>query len=306
MSLPKDRKRKAEDELKKRDEKVSKADPGRDKHKPTTLLTKLAKNPNPGTQPTTSSANASLATPGSGKNGTSTTHSDASRKPPKKGTFAEIMARGQQAQVGKIAHKPIESLGGKKALLKQQKTVLKGGKPDKLKLPEKASDAKTDKREAPGKQRPGPSGPKGKNKVAYQGTARPKQTSSYQGTMKPNPSSGYCGTMKPSSKPSASTRCELDRTGTKADKPRNRPPREYFSDDELESDRSEGRYDYASEDFSDMDAGFDDVEEEEEVATKAAKKEDKYEQMMLEEMKRQKEARKKRLMTAAERENSRR
>ena len=214
------------------------------------------------------------------------------KNPPKKGSFAEILARGQQNQakpIGAITHKPIESVGGKKTIMKQQKYVSKsgkqpGGKAVKLEAAKEAARA-------------GRPTEKSGGKVAYQGTSRPKLQSSRR--------PGYKGTMKPSARSSSAAQPEPKKLDRPEEKPRKASVRkEEYSDEEEDSEGGEGQYDQASEDYSDMDAGWDDVEEEEQVAVREAKKEDAYEQMMLEEMKRQKEQRKKRMAHAAEREKA--
>ena len=228
--------------------------------------------------------------------------------PPKKGSYQEILARAKQAQVlqvGTITHKPKEPMSSKKQIAEQKRMALENKKEQKYPTSKSAPGSKSNS-PAPGK----PIGKSGfNNKLAgaktYHGTSKPKpqpSSLSYQGTAKPKVQTGYKGTMKPTL-PSSPQRKKSYDSEPEQIRPKNQTPsRRRGSYSEEDGDEEEDHYDYASEDYSDMDAGFDDVEEEDEKATRLAKREDAYEQMMLEEMKRQKEERKRRLTLAAEKE----
>ena len=224
-----------------------------------------------------------------------------SKPAPKKGSYAEIMARGKVAQtstapVGAIKHKPKEKLSAKKELLLKKKGLLPNGKsaeitrsvagskPDSISPASQPGNGKIDVKKVP------PAG--------YTGTAKPKTLTSYKGTMKPI-SSGQSPHKKPYPASSESDRSTIRRKPGLDSHRR----RDSYSNEESEED--EGGYDSAS-DLSDMEAGFSDVEEEDERAAKQAKKEDEFELKMVEELKRQKEAKKRRLQDMAKKAQQRR
>ena len=211
------------------------------------------------------------------------------KAPPKKGSFAEIMARGKPTipPVGIITHKPKEKISNKKELELQKRELALKGKPG----------GKISK-SAPGSKRnsPGPI-----NRVDNSGTAgKVSKPIGYQGTSKPKPQPSYKGTMKPLSPTTTSVTKKTynsDDSGRRKSLPGPRQ-KETYSDEESGLEEAES---YVSEeDYSDMEAGFEDVEDEDEKATRLAKKEDDYEQMMLDELKRQKEAKRIRLAALAE------
>ena len=235
---------------------------------------------------------------------------------PKKGSYAELMARASRAQqmkaVGTIQHKPVE-----KGLAKKDKDM--GSKPGTSAKPGGTTTSKA----AP------PSGPKAG--TGYKGTSRgaqpqplPKGSASgkrvatapaepekkvkkaamastgYQGTARPRPS------PKKTIKDASSARSELGdvaksgKTTSRKPEPyaafRSRPygpkrhePEEsdmddFIVDDEDEEDMYNGhgpRYEYASDESSDMEAGIDDVWEEDARAERIARDEDKKEEMIL-------------------------
>ena len=241
---------------------------------------------------------------------TATSPTVATSNPPKKGSYQEILARAKQAQalqVGTIVHKPKEKLSSKKEIALQKEIALKNKKGQKVSTLKSAPGSKSNS--------PTPSKIHGQSQsssnstkaTTYQGTSKSKsQPSSYQGTAKPKVQAGYKGTMK-APVPSSLVRkkgydSEPDQARPKHPPPARRKELPSDEEEEVDDDDDEERYDYASEDYSDMDAGFDDVEEEDQEAARLARKEDDYEKMMLEEMKRQKEERKRRLVLAAERD----
>ncbi|CAF9908394.1 MAG: hypothetical protein HETSPECPRED_008067 [Heterodermia speciosa] len=207
-------------------------------------------------------------------------------KVPKKGSYAEIMARAKAAStapsVGVIKHQPRDKKApsDKKELLLQKKGLT--GKPN---LNGKAGHSRTSSGDGSGESRPGSSGrqdgpvKKKAPEIAYKGTAKPKPQPTYKGTMKMASVAALPSHKKPSVK--QDTR--------KSTVPKSRR-REYSENEEDEEEEEE---DYGSEE-SDMEAGYSDVEEEETKAAKIARKEDEFELKMEAEMKRQKEARKKR------------
>jgi protein SPT2 len=220
----------------------------------------------------------------------------ATNKPPKKGSYAEIMARAAEAAkvkkpaVETTAQKPKERISMKKELKMQKQTerLMKDQKfapGTNRKLAQNGSKTNKDARSGPPQsgRKGSPNAQNASNGSTYQGTmkSKPKVEVSYKGTMKPRPES---------------TKPRANKSPLIKPRPTNSPSRRYAEED---------GYDYASEDYSDMDAGFDDVDEEEELALRQAKKDDDYEKMMLEELKRQKEAKKRRAAEMAIRERER-
>ncbi|MCJ1378421.1 hypothetical protein MMC17_001519 [Xylographa soralifera] len=207
------------------------------------------------------------------------------KAPPKKGSFAEIMARGKPTipPVGIITHKPKEKLSSKKEL-----ELLKRERAMKVKPGSKTSKS------APGSKRSSPAPSKQKEAAALQGKS--VKTMGYQGTAKGKPQAFYKGTMKPVSPPPTSAhKRAYDSDAPRAPKPTSVARRkETYSEEESEVDEGESYMD--DDDYSDMEAGFEDVEEEDEKAARLAKKEDDFEKMMLDELKRQKEAKRQRLL----------
>lgn len=243
---------------------------------------------------------------------TTSTATGAPKAPPKKGTFAEIMARAARAQqekanmTGVIQHKPMErtsKLGSGKlkktiehgtAITKKNGARSVGGTRDGLKNGlSKGRDAKT-----VGKARPNSSGSdvqekekeKKFKKAAVAGTG-------YQGTARPLPSKNVASR---SGRPAASRA-----SGGLLAPPKSRSSKyESEYDEELDDfieydddDAEPGRYDYASDGSSDMEAGLSDIDYEEKRAERAAREEDRKEEAMLEKLKREKEERKRRLST---------
>ena len=257
----------------------------------------------PITRPTvqTSSSTSSVPYRGTGKPSPLTPTATYSKAAPKKGSYAEIMARGKVVQttvapVGAIKHKPKEKLSTKKELLMQKKGLLPNGK-----LGATSKSAPGSKTGSPGpasQPRDGKANGKKAPPLSYTGTAKPKPLTSYKGTMKPiSPTASSHKKHYPPS--SGSDRSTVRRKPT-LDSNRRRGSYTDEESEELEED-----YDSES-DLSDMEAGFSDVEEEDERAAKAAKKEDEFELRMLDELKRQKEAKKRRLQDLAKKAQQRR
>jgi len=219
-----------------------------------------------------------------------------SSKAPKKGSFAEIMARAKAAQeappaVGTIKHQPKDkkALSNKKELMLQKK-----GRLGKSQAPNghsrnssgdlsSGSASKPSGRPGVASGRPGVASGKKVPEPAYRGTA--------QAIAKPKPQTAYKGTMGIGNPASL--------TSQKKPLPRVENGRHtssrYRHDDYSEEGESEmeGEEDYDSDD---MEAGFDDVEEEETKATRQAKKDDAREAMIEAELKKlPPEARRRRL-----------
>ena len=214
--------------------------------------------------------------------------------PPKKGSFAEIMSRGKPTipPVGIITHKPKEKISSKKELELQKRELAQKGKTDR-----------TVSRSAPGSKSNSP-GP-GKRVDGSGKVVKPSGSVGYQGTVKPKPQPSYKGTMKPvasSAAPARKKGCNSDDHTRRKSVP---TMRRALSESEEEPEDDDKNSYISEEDYSDMEAGFGDVEEEDEKATRLAKKEDDFEKMMLDELKRQKEAKKRRLAALADKARNR-
>ncbi|MCJ1337589.1 hypothetical protein MMC09_002871 [Bachmanniomyces sp. S44760] len=218
-----------------------------------------------------------------------------SKAPPKKGSYAEIMARAKAshqtaAPVGVIKHKPKEKLSSKKELMLRKKGLLPNGKPVPKSIEQSKHRSATP---AFGDEPKSSQNDRRPSQTGYQGTAKPKVQPSYKGTMKANPSIRKDTLAKDKDRPFSRSRS----TSANPAGPRYRYTEE--SEDGLEEDDDDDAGDDAESDLSDMEAGFSDVEEEDQRALKEAKKEDEFEARMEVELKRQKEERKKRLIAMA-------
>lgn len=263
-------------------------------------------------RPTLATSPSTLAVPYRGTSKTNpnftsriTPVSDTPKAAPKKGSYAEIMARAKALQgaapvVGTIKHKPKETLSNKKEIL-----LHKQGRLNKTKLVSKdalGGDIPPDGRPSPG---PGPSAMRTKSEVGgsgkktvplstYKGTATARPQPSYKGTMKsvasPNPSGRKISAADKG--PSRSRSVSIGRPSTSQDR-HNRYLFEDEEDDDLDEDEDED--DMGGESTDDMEAGFSDVEEEEQHAIKFAKKEDDEQARIELKLKREKEERRKRL-----------
>lgn len=238
-----------------------------------------------------------------------------SRAPPKKGSFAEILARGQRAQafmgqVGKIQHKKVEKGAAR------TKEDAKAGAPTKAKgaaaykgtsKPAQQGGAnaggvpKTDGRPRP---RVGSGAP-----VAQAETAGKKvkkaalATTGYAGTARPRPSSAAKARDAP--RGGALLNAPVVRHGSSK---RSRLEDDYDEDmdDFIEYDDGGGgggggggpRYDYASDASSDMEAGMDELDVEEKRAEHLARQEDMEEERLERSLKAAKEERKRKALDA--------
>ena len=125
-------------------------------------------------------------------------------------------------------------------------------------------------------------------KAGDQGPAKVSDKSGYQGTMQPSSTSRYTGTARPQTPNTKAVTNTRDSASTRSNQMASQ--RKHY--DESDDNESDDGYDYASEDFSDMDAGFDAMEEEEVQAAKVARKEDAAEQAELDRLKREKDRKK--------------
>ncbi|KAI9824242.1 MAG: hypothetical protein M1832_002049 [Thelocarpon impressellum] len=231
--------------------------------------------------------------------------------PPRKGTYAEIMARAKAAQatpvqVGAIKHKPMEKISQRERRAERERDR---GKPTGiLKRSLGGTAAKVAKKPmTPSKERDvsGKSGRmSGESGSGYKGTAH----SSYKGTARSaKPEATYKGTARLSSAdrsskkggPTVSSSARRDnRIGSEESRDRSRsssvgpaPPRHrhdsYSDEEEYESDAS-----------SVMEAAAFEVEEEEQLALKSAQKEDAQALREEEEHQRRKRERKLKLLAS--------
>lgn len=224
------------------------------------------------------------------------------KAPPKKGSYAEIMARAKashtaSAHVGIIKHKAKEKLSKKEQIalakgltIKTKQNIRDGPRPS-------SADPKTTSPRTPdGATKPrtnGASSTKKPLQPSYTGTAKPKPTPSYKGTMKPLPSTSL---TKKAPRDTDSERSHPRSRSTSVTHPtnlKNRLRATVSSGAASSADEEDEEEEASASDLSDMEAGFSDVEEEDERALKAAKKEDQFEAMMEKELKRQKDRKKK-------------
>jgi protein SPT2 len=240
-------------------------------------------------------------------------------KAPKKGSFAEIMARGAAAQqvmprAGMIQHKALPKLPSKKERL-EEKVMLAKGHSAARKPTGYAGVSKPSARgpiKSQNGARPAASGARRLNgggpRVAGSSSNVPEKKVKKAALA----TTGYTGTSRPAAP--AASRSSAARNGHKPS-PRAggllAPPRykqrdeedEYdeemddFIDDDEDEELPYGmerrpQYDYDSEGSSDMEAGADDIYLEETRAERMARDEDRKEEARLERLRREKEARK--------------
>jgi len=216
-------------------------------------------------------------------------------KPPKKGSFAEIMARGKAAQttlgqVGKIQHKKIEKLPSRR-----EREEMKGkmGKNIRNGLAPNSKFQKIGQHPI----RDGRNGTRETGKVGSQGKAAPEPekkikkaalaTTGYAGTARPKP--GAKAPSRPVASSSSRDRYRSERRGASYG---------YASEEEEEEDEEEEQ-DYESDVSSDMEAAAFEVDEEEELAARIARKEDAEALAEENRLKREKAEKKRRLMAMA-------
>ncbi|KAL8726346.1 MAG: hypothetical protein Q9181_006077 [Wetmoreana brouardii] len=250
-------------------------------------------------RPSISTSKSALAVPYRGTSKPSPTSaspdtptSDTPKAAPKKGSYAEIMARAaanNKPSVGIIKHKPKEAISAKKEILMRKKGIIPKGKAGTQGFPDGKMGRESNSPK-PGVPRPrSPGLPNKKPQPSYKGTAALKPQPAYKGTMRPTSSTTASGRRKPDNN---------DRSRSSSMNPPRRG-RDYESEDEEEDiDEDEEEQDYYGE-SDDMEAGFDDVEEEETAATRAGKKEDEEELRIENQLKKEKDERRKRLAAMA-------
>ncbi|KAI9790186.1 MAG: hypothetical protein M1816_005386 [Peltula sp. TS41687] len=247
--------------------------------------------------------------------------------PPRKGTFADILARAQAAQatnkpVGVIKHKPVEKLSmqERRALkMGNKRSKIGGGKSARatgsaVDLKRTSSPGKMNGQDSRSNAAGGAAQDKGKARVGdakstYKGTSRPARVETeYKGTARPaRAESDYKGTARrpdthsPTS-PGRKNGVQRNHSSSLTKHQSTHRYAEPEDDDDEDDERygEEGEEDQIdSEGSSDMEAAAYEVEEEEFTSLKRAKKED--EEALREEMelKRKKLERKKALQALA-------
>lgn len=230
--------------------------------------------------------------------------STAPPKPPKKGSFAEIMARGKAAQttlgqVGKIQHKKIEKGATKKerqAEKDKRATNIRSGLDPKSKFQKQRPSQLPNQTSGQPPLRDGKNDTRQKNgKATAESEKKPKKaalaTTGYSGTARPKlGGSGAKAASRPTT--AGSSRFDRDRghrgnLGSRYDR--------YESEDEEDIEEE----DYESDVSSDMEAAAFEVDEEEELAAKIARKEDAEALAEENRMKKEKEEKKRRLAAMA-------
>lgn len=220
---------------------------------------------------TTSTNSRVNATTSSSVSGTATSPAVGPAKPPKKGSYAEILARAKAAQanlgkVGKIQHKAIE-----KGLNRRERQELKeqGSKSHRVSKRASQSSVRTHARDA----RNGAREKNGKISSKEKGSAVPEKkikkaaiaTTGYTGTARPNPAA-----TKTAISTAPSRAADKSGRGRSASDRRNT----YASEDEDEDDEMDEEEDHDSYASSDMEADMFEVDEEEARAARIARKED--------------------------------
>jgi protein SPT2 len=223
-------------------------------------------------------------------------------KPPKKGSYAEIMARAKAAQstlgqVGKIQHKQIETLPSRRERevmkAKKGKSIQKGlTSNSKFQITGQPAVAS------------GKDGLKRNRKVVAEPEKKVKKaalaTTGYAGTARPKPGGAA------SSKSGAGCSSRSDRDRYQKDRLGSRYDRYLSEDEEDEEMEDDIEQDYASDASSDMEAAAFEVDEEEELAARIARKEDAAALAEETRLKREKEEKKRRLMAMAKKASAKR
>ncbi|KAL8730631.1 MAG: hypothetical protein Q9166_003944 [cf. Caloplaca sp. 2 TL-2023] len=293
------RKRKAEDSLPAPKAKALRGDEGQ---KPTEEASLSARLPlaKQLERPTVATSKSALAVPYRGTSRPSPTSASpetlttaaAKAAPPKKGSYADILARAAANKtplLGVIKHKPKDTISAKKEILMRKKGILPNGKG-------RVQDARNGE---PGRNSDSPVQPTAYPKSPSLSGKKPHTQPSYKGTAAPKPQPSYKGTMNSGSSIENTAR----RKDLKNDWSRSsslnplRRSRGYESEDE--EDEIDDEEDGYSDESDNMEAGFSDVEEEETAAAKAARKEDEEQLRIENQLKKEKEDRKKRLAAMA-------
>ncbi|KAF7564079.1 hypothetical protein G7046_g73 [Stylonectria norvegica] len=243
------------------------------------------------------------------------------RAAPKKGSFAEILARGQRAQavmgqVGKIQHKKVE----KGAAPKREKDELRADPrtPKKKQQSQSASSGytgtgKSGQRSGTPVNGHGKDGRNGKSAPPLTKAEQVKAVAAQEEREKKMKkaaaaTTGYTGTARP--KPGNPAKKKGVVPGgallnVRVPRPKSSKSRfdddadedmEDFIDYDDEEDEGGPRYDYASDESSDMEAGLDDIDTEERRAEIIARQEDIIEERLEKSLKAQKEYRKRKAL----------
>ncbi|KAL9626291.1 MAG: hypothetical protein Q9204_007423 [Flavoplaca sp. TL-2023a] len=224
----------------------------------------------------------------------SPTAASAKPRPPKKGSYAEIMARAatnNKPQLGVIKHKPKETISVKQEIMMRKKGILPKGKAGNKDVRNGKSGRKSNSPvgSAASSKNPNPATKKVPPQPSYKGTAAPRPQPTYKGTMNIKAGSSIANTARRKDS-------NYDRSRSSSIKP-SRRSMEYESDEEEdELDEEENGY---SDESGDMEAGVFEVEEEETAAAKAARKEDDEQLRIENQLKKEKEERKMRLTAMA-------
>ncbi|TVY86431.1 hypothetical protein LAWI1_G008889, partial [Lachnellula willkommii] len=222
-------------------------------------------------------------------------------KPPKKGSFAEIMARGKavqatRGQVGQIRHKRIEKLPSKREMKEMKGGGVRSGKntgPGSGSAGGKFQNGVAQN----GKSGAGVSGSgiKGirKGEIGQEPEKKVKKaamaTTGYSGTARPKPGSSSTSKSRPAARPPPSSSKQRYTYASEGE------------EDEEEEDVEMDQGGYASDVSSDMEAAAFEVDEEEEFAARMARKEDAEALAEENRLKKEKAEKKKRLMEMAAR-----
>ncbi|KAF5005950.1 hypothetical protein FDECE_7648 [Fusarium decemcellulare] len=256
-----------------------------------------------------------------------------SRAAPKKGSFAEILARGQRAQatmgqVGKIQHKKVEGGNNKKEKEKEEPKpdpraakkarpgqptgytgTAKPGQRNGTPVNGHGRDGRNGKPLPPAKTERG----KMAGSKASGGRAPPPPPEEEQKKFKKaaTATTGYTGTARPRPGNPAKKK-DTPRGGALLSAPRAPRPThsksrfdeydeeldDFIDYDDEEDDDGGPRYDYASDGSSDMEAGLDELDVEERRAEQIARREDIEEERLERKLKADKEARKRQALEA--------
>ncbi|KAL8691381.1 MAG: hypothetical protein Q9218_003375 [Villophora microphyllina] len=288
-------KRKAEDSLPDIKAKSFKTEQGQRQLNGTSSPTATTASKEP-KRPSISTSKSALAVPYRGTSRPSPTSaspntptSDTPKAPPKKGTYAEIMARQNAAKVGVIKHKPKEATSAKKQILMVKKGI----------LPKDAKTGEQNRRD--GKSARDSNSPKpGLVMSKSPGLPNKKPQPSYKGTATPKPQPAYKGTMRPAdSARRKDTQNDRSRSSSAIPPRRARDYESEEDEDDIIDDEEEEEGDYPDASSDDMEAGFDDVEEEETAAVRVARLEDAEELRRENQHKKEKEDRRKMLAAMA-------
>ena len=287
-------KRKADDDLQRttdklvrRDQPVASSATTMTQIKKTANLLPAAANPRPSAAAYTNER-VNPPTPSNGT-GAATASAGEPAKPPKKGSYAEILARAKAAQatlgkVGRIQHKAIE-----KGLRKRERQELKeqGSQSHRVsKRPSKPGVRTTAREDRNGRREDS-----GKISSKIKASAVPEKkikkaalaTTGYTGTARPNPAAIKSSKSTMPARPSEKSGYGRSSSGRRDT---------YASEDEDEEDEEDEEEDYGSDVSSDMEADVFDIDEEEERAARIARKED--EEALREEARHQREKEEKR------------